>query len=341
MADDTRALRAGSSGTAGSSARAGDGTSGAARLVRAAKMVFDRGRLVVPDRAGGAFEPALLMAHAKLTLSLRVLGRRADGYHLLESEMVTLDLADVLQVEVGRGLAIVNELPDGRDLGDLPTDSKNLVGRALALAGREAAVRLVKRIPVGAGLGGGSADAAAILRWAGYGDLAVAARLGSDVPFCITGGRAQVGGAGELVEPLDFEDRSFVLLMPPFAMDTAAVFGQWDRMNGQSPPAAGGELAGEGARAADPAGGELAGEGGNDLERAAIALAPQLAHWRDCLADATGARPRLAGSGSTWFIEGELEKMGLAGREYLVMRGERAPLVQVRTFRPEEPLAGG
>ncbi len=89
----------------------------------------------------------------------------------------------------------------------VPAGDDNLVRRALAAAGRQAFVRLYKRIPAGAGLGGGSADAAAVLRWAGVTDLTVAARLGADVPFCLIGGRARVRGVGEQVEPLPVRRR--------------------------------------------------------------------------------------------------------------------------------------
>ena len=103
-------------------------------------------------------EPVALRAPAKLTLTLRVTGTRADGYHLIDSEMVTLDLADTLEISGGDSLVVVGggeAVPDGED---------NLVRRALRLAGLRAAVVLRKAIPAGAGLGGGSADAAAILR---------------------------------------------------------------------------------------------------------------------------------------------------------------------------------
>ena len=101
---------------------------------------------------------------------------------------------------------------------------------ALRAAGRTAQVRLVKRIPAGAGLGGGSADAAAVLRWAGVDDLAVAASVGADVAFCLRGGRARVRGIGEVVEPLPFEDRTFTLLTPPFGCSTRAVYRAWDEL---------------------------------------------------------------------------------------------------------------
>ena len=108
----------------------------------------------------------------------------------------------------------------------------NLVRRALALAGRTAHVRLEKRIPAGAGLGGGSADAAAVLRWAGFADLEAAARLGADVAFCLVGGRARVTGIGEVVEPLPFVERTLTLWTPPFGCSTPAVYRAWDDLGG-------------------------------------------------------------------------------------------------------------
>lgn len=209
-------------------------------------------------------------ALAKLTLSLRVTGVRGDGYHLLDAEMVTLDLSDTLHFHEGDGLEVSG--------ADLPPD--NLVSRALRALDRRAQVRLDKRIPVGAGLGGGSADAAAVLRWAGCTDLAVAAGLGADVPFCLVGGRARVRGVGEIVEPLPFFDAAYTLLTPPFLVSTPAVYRAWD------------DLGGPHAR------------GPNDLEAAALAVEPRLAEWRDRLAAATGLVPVLAGSGGTWFVNG-------------------------------------
>ncbi len=100
----------------------------------------------------------------------------------------------------------------------IPPGPDNLVNRALKALGRRAAVRLHKRIPAGAGLGGGSADAAAVLRWAGLLDVNVAVRLGADVPFCLFGGRARVTGIGEVLSPLPFAEvdgQPYTLLTPP------------------------------------------------------------------------------------------------------------------------------
>jgi 4-diphosphocytidyl-2-C-methyl-D-erythritol kinase len=222
-----------------------------------------------------------MAAPAKLTVTLRITGVRSDGYHLLDSEMVTIDLADELEIDPAR---------DGLEIVGAPTlvaDDTNLVRRALVAAGRHAHVRLHKRIPAGGGLGGGSADAAAILRWAGVTDLALAATLGGDVPFCVVGGRAQVTGIGERVAPLAFEQRSFTLVTPPLFVSTPAVYRAWDELGGPT------------------------GVGPNDLEPAALMVEPRLAEWRDRLGDATGQTPMLAGSGATWFVEGSFEGPGL------------------------------
>ncbi|MCH2412427.1 MAG: 4-(cytidine 5'-diphospho)-2-C-methyl-D-erythritol kinase, partial [Acidimicrobiales bacterium] len=150
-----------------------------------------------------------LFAPAKLTLSLCITGVRPDGFHEIDAEMVSLDLGDRLLVTEGDGLDIVG-VDGGLHVG---TDD-NLVGRALRLAGRTAHVRIEKAVAAGAGLGGGSSDAAAILRWAGIDDLVAAASIGADVAYCLVGGRARVTGMGEVVETLAFEERTFTLLTP-------------------------------------------------------------------------------------------------------------------------------
>jgi len=109
-----------------------------------------------------------------------------------------------------------------------------------------------KRIPVGAGLGGGSADAAAVLRWAGITDAASAASIGADVAFCLAGGRARVRGIGEIIEPLPYVSEQYTLLLAPVGCDTAAVYAAWDELGG---PAGEHPAAGEPRTAAGKAGG--------------------------------------------------------------------------------------
>lgn len=181
-------------------------------------------------------------APAKLNLSLRVLGRREDGFHELETVMVPLGLADRLTMERMDG-------PDGAiefsctDPG-VPGDESNLVIQALRALARECGslpalrVKLEKAIPHGAGLGGGSSDAAAALRgvndWLGLGVAPetlrrLAAGLGSDVPFFLHGCAAMCRGRGEVIEPLpDRGPRLPVLLIkPPFPVPTPWAYGQW------------------------------------------------------------------------------------------------------------------
>ncbi|MCP3855729.1 MAG: 4-(cytidine 5'-diphospho)-2-C-methyl-D-erythritol kinase [Actinomycetia bacterium] len=215
-----------------------------------------------------------ILAPAKLTVSLRITGVRDDGLHVIDAEMVTLDLVDELHIGPGSSLTI-----EGAG-SDVDAGPDNLVNRALELAGREASVHLVKRIPSQAGLGGGSADAAAILRWAGFDDLEMASRLGADIAFCLVGGRARVRGIGEIIDPLPPVDRTFTLVTPPLLCPTPAVYRVWDELGGPT------------------------GESANDLEDAALVVQPELARWRDEFAAATGERPTLAGSGSSWFVPG-------------------------------------
>ena len=149
------------------------------------------------------------------------------------------------------------------------------------MAGRQAAVHVEKAIPSGGGLGGGSADAAAVLRWAGLDDVTAAAGLGADVPFCLVGGRARVRGIGENVEPLPHVDRTFTVVTPPVVVSTPAVYRAWDDLGGPL------------------------GEGGNDLEPAALVVVPPRAGpVAGPHPGGGGVAPSLAGSGASWFVEG-------------------------------------
>jgi 4-diphosphocytidyl-2-C-methyl-D-erythritol kinase len=249
------------------------------------------------------------VAPAKLTWRLAVGERRPDGYHELEAEMVSLDLADELLItEPGEGIELIAEpwaRADGLLLGD-----ENLISRALELCGRQASVTLTKRVPLGGGLGGGSSDAAAVLRWAGLTDLQAAATLGGDVPFCLAGGRALVRGIGEQVEPLEHLARTVVLVLPPFGIDTGAAYRALDELR-------------------------LHGRGHderNDLTAAAASLSPQLGRFKAALGALTGATPVLAGSGSTLFVEGTKVSLGLAGMDELVVDGLTARVLEASTI---------
>ncbi len=139
---------------------------------------------------------------------------------------------------------------------------------------------VAKHIPAGAGLGGGSADAAAVLRWAGCDDLERAG-LGADVPFCVIGGRARVRGIGEIVEPLPFEPRTFTLLTPPFGCSTPAVYRRWDELGGP--------------RRRRPQ---------RPRRRPPWPSSPAWPSGATAWPTPPDRAPRLAGSGSTWFVEG-------------------------------------
>jgi 4-diphosphocytidyl-2-C-methyl-D-erythritol kinase len=239
-----------------------------------------------------------LLAPAKLTIGLRITGRRDDGYHFIDAEMVSLDLHDVISIDPARaGLSV-----SGRYAAGVPLDESNLVARALQLIGRRAEVTVDKRIPHGGGLGGGSSDAAAVLRWGGVTDLTAAAGIGADVAFCLVGGRARVRGIGEIVDQLPYIDRVVTLVVPPLTVSTPAAYRAWDRLGGPT------------------------AEGPNDLEPAAIAVAPELARWRDRVGDLSGEQPILAGSGSTWFVHGQ------HGDALAELNDEGATVVSARTL---------
>lgn len=236
--------------------------------------------------------PVYLRAAAKLTKSLRVTGVRDDGMHLIDAEMVELDLYDELTLlEIGEDLGSNDGV---RFTGPHATNDidpfDNLVAAAARLAGYEVSAEVHKHIPSGAGLGGGSADAAAILRYVRFDDLEAAASIGADVAFCLVGGRARVRGIGELVEPLPFVEETFTVVTPDVHCSTPAVYKMWDALGGPT------------------------GENGNDLEAAALAVAPELHEVRQALGDATGVTPRLAGSGSSWFVEGAFADAGVVLR---------------------------
>jgi 4-diphosphocytidyl-2-C-methyl-D-erythritol kinase len=236
----------------------------------------------------------VVTAPAKLTLGLRITGRRDDGYHLIDAEMVTLDWHDTLAIDqAAAGLSA-----DGPYAAGMPLDDSNLVAKALRLTGRTAAVNIHKALPHGGGLGGGSADAAAVLRWAGYTDVAGTASLGTDVAFCLVGGRARVTGIGDIIEPLAFQPIDVTLIIPPLAVSTPVVYRAFDELGGPR------------------------SNGANDLEPAAIAAFAELAMWRDRITEAAGRPPTLAGSGATWF---------LLGHHNLAAAMEGAAVVHCRT----------
>jgi 4-diphosphocytidyl-2-C-methyl-D-erythritol kinase len=244
-------------------------------------------------------------AFAKVNRSLSVLGRRPDGYHELDTVLQTIDLSDVLELGAAESLELTCDDPT------LPAGEDNLVIRAARSLAQEArvpphaAIRLVKRIPAGAGLGGGSADAAATLLslralWslplddAALGE--VAARLGSDIPFFLTGGLARGTGRGERIAPLpDPPVEWLVLLSPSFPLSTRAVYAGLAEV----PPRA--SLTAT-APASNLPGSDLGPfPDRNDLEPAAESLRQEVRSLRELLVGAGAVSARLSGSGSTVF----------------------------------------
>ena len=181
-------------------------------------------------------------AFAKINLTLDVLGKREDGYHDLKSVMQTVSIRDDIEIDLG------TEKPWKLicDKDDIPTDERNLAWKAAKLFfettkkdpnGIE--IRITKRIPSQAGMGGGSADAAAVLRAlnthynAPFSILALAelgGQIGSDVPFCVLGGTAMVEGRGERLRKLpDMQDCFMVVCKPDFSCSTAELYAELDK----------------------------------------------------------------------------------------------------------------
>lgn len=236
-------------------------------------------------------------APAKLNLSLSVVGKRADGYHLLESLVAFADIGDHVTAEAAPAFSLAI---DGPFAASLVAGADNLVSRAATLfaerSGRRAdvALRLTKNLPVASGIGGGSADAAATLRalsklWAAPIPADLPARLGADVPVCVAGVPAWMSGIGEIVEPAGaLPGWGVVLVNPGIALATPAVFKA--RTGAFS---AGGKFA--------PSLDAIAAAG-NDLEAPAIALVPAIADVLAALRALPGIRvARMSGSGATCF----------------------------------------
>jgi 4-diphosphocytidyl-2-C-methyl-D-erythritol kinase len=220
-----------------------------------------------------------LVAPAKLTWYLEITGVRGDGLHELRSEMTTLDLADRLFIDPNEDfLSLAHDAP-------VPLDGTNLVSRTLRLLGHCAGVVIEKNIPVGGGLGGGSADAAAILRYFGEVSDEVAVTLGADVPFCQRGGRALVEGVGERLTTLTYEKREVTLMMPGFSVNTRACYKAFDELEASGEPRS----------------------GPNHLERAACRVEARLERTLGWLRATYGEGVQLAGSGSTMYLASHLE----------------------------------
>lgn len=209
-------------------------------------------------------------AYAKVNLDLEVMGVQPDGYHEIRSHFQAISLHDLLLVEPAAATTLDGGFPD-----DLVTRAAAAIEQA---AGRHlpARFRLVKRIPVGSGMGGGSSDAAAALRaLARLYDLdldltPIAAALGADVPFFLRGGALRAEGRGEHLCRLPSATGWYALAWPGFGADTGAVYRAWDRVGG---------------------------DGTNHLLDAAMMVEPRLAAFAATL----GPLWRMTGSGAAFF----------------------------------------
>ena len=257
-----------------------------------------------------------VQAPAKLNLFFEVFGKRNDGFHEIETLMVPIGLYDSLSFEPQTSGPITVDCRwaaggDGSPLGELPASQSNIVTRALELLRQRAGindgarVRLLKRIPLAAGLGGGSSDAAAALvaanigwkiGWSTSALSELAGALGSDVPFFFAPGAAICRGRGELIEPVaGIGSWHFVLVRPPEGLSTASVYARCQASrDGRSSTALIDAMRRGDAR-------RIAATVHNALEPAAESLSPWIGRLRrefqrlDCVAT------QMSGSGSSYF----------------------------------------
>jgi 4-diphosphocytidyl-2-C-methyl-D-erythritol kinase len=214
-------------------------------------------------------------AYAKINWSLRITGKRADGYHDLETVFQTISLHDTLVFRESGELTLTCDDPS------IPVDETNLVLRAARALGKTAAIELRKRIPAGGGLGGGSSDAAATLRALGGGRADVpelALSLGSDVPFFLVGGTAYARGRGEILTPMPPVHAALLLVLPEERVLTRDAFARITRYSqplGMNAPFT------------------------NDFEEPVFALLPRLREYKQRLYDAGATWAGMSGSGST------------------------------------------
>ncbi|PZD94898.1 4-(cytidine 5'-diphospho)-2-C-methyl-D-erythritol kinase [Paenibacillus sambharensis] len=266
-------------------------------------------------------------APAKINLLLDVLGKRNDGFHEVEMIMTMVDLADRLEMEeLPRDTIIISS-----QAGYIPLDEKNLAFQAAKLIKERYQVRkgvyihLDKHIPVAAGLAGGSSDAAAALR--GLNRLwglhipekelcELGAELGSDVPFCVTGGTAIATGRGEKLEPIDNPPQCWVILAkPPINVSTADVYGRFRVDELKSHPSAAGMV--EAIRHGSFT--EVCDRLGNVLETVTLRLYPEVAQLKESMLRLGADGVLMSGSGPTVF--GLVSKESKVARIYNGLRG--------------------
>lgn len=256
--------------------------------------------------------PLVESAPAKVNLTLRVVGRRRDGYHEIESLVAFAEFGDRLRLWPSSGLTLAVNGPTAVKAGDI--DGNLVLKAAREMSARQngltlGAFRLDKRLPVAAGLGGGSADAAAALRLIARANgltrddpqlYAAARATGADVPVCLDSRPRIMRGIGDILsEPLTLPTLPAVLVNPGVALATKEVFAGWATASSPSPKAGFAALGAPPTRAALL---EFLLAQANDLERPAIALAPVIADVLAVLRNCVGCKvARMSGSGATCF----------------------------------------
>ncbi len=257
-----------------------------------------------------------VLAPAKVNLLLRILGRREDGYHLLNSLMLPVSLYDEIWIRLDNVVSADSPTPTAQiclscDDTRIPSDETNLAYRAASLLCQEAglvarlSLRLIKRIPAGAGLGGGSSDAAAVLKglnsllrlgWTEQRLCNLGLRLGADVPFFIPCRPARVTGIGEELSPARMAGRRWlVLIVPAFGVSTSWAYRRFDQLIG----ATASDLSPTTAVLADGWPSPVACV--NDLERAVLPAHPLLQDLKNMLLSARAEAALMSGSGSAIF----------------------------------------
>ncbi len=258
-----------------------------------------------------------LRAFAKVNYALEVRGLRSDGYHEISSVLQSISLADELEIERTRGGFELYFEPDGVEVGPL---EENTVYKAWALLwearGHELPVRirLHKKIPAGAGLGGGSADAAAVLF--GINELfelgldvaslrKIGARIGADVPFCVSGGTALAEGIGEVLSPLPAPPAHSLLVAKPLReAHTGSIYRAYDERPVDGTPLV--TPVASALRLGDLA--ALAASVGNELEPVTAALVPEVASHKQELLRAGALGAAMSGTGTAVYgiFDGEV-----------------------------------
>ena len=280
---------------------------------------------------------------AKINLFLRVVGRRQDGYHLLDSVFLPISLYDRIRLEIRS--ARDSSVTLGCNWRELPTDHRNLAVRAAEAFMNEfglraqVAINLEKQIPIGAGLGGGSSDAGAILRMmaqlSGINDRPklnqIAVAIGADVPFFLDPRPARVGGIGEVITPLDvIPEFPLLILVPPIEVRTAKIFaelkpGEW---SGPAPSSLMNDLGNDETH-------DLSVLLVNDLAPVAIGFHPEIGALLETLRSLGARASAMSGSGGAVFgIFDDVEAAAQAARE-AIARSPKAQVITACTLRAD------